>query len=246
MAQSKKFFCFFLFTKRRLPRVNRPGGMAVFKVGGRLYGGREMAYTAKKRNPTFQGGPNRPPFLLEFCRLPETPPLNRPSHSGLEGRIAEMIAPRLEAMGYELVRVQVIGKESPTVQIMADRADDAAFTLDDCTEVSHLLSAVLDVEDPIASAWTLEVSSAGIDRPLTRVKDWLRYAGYEAKAELNFPGPGGRKRFTGVIIAADAEYAQLKIETGETVALKLGDIRKAKLILTDALIAFSTQPLITN
>ncbi len=149
-------------------------------------------------------------------------------------------------MGYELVRVQVMGKETPTVQIMADRADNAPFTLDDCTEVSHLLSAVLDVEDPIASAWTLEVSSAGIDRPLTRVKDWLRYAGHKAKAELNFPGPGGRKRFTGTIITADTATAQLKVDTGEIVALNLADIRSAKLILTDALIAFSTQPTLTN
>jgi len=175
-----------------------------------------------------------------------TLPENRPAHSGLEGRIVEIVAPRLEAMGYELVRVQVIGKESPTVQIMADRADNAPFTLDDCTEISHLLSAVLDVEDPITSAWTLEVSSAGIDRPLTRVKDWQRYTGFDAKAELNFPGPGGRKRFTGVIISADTEHAQLKIETGEIVALRLADIKKAKLILTDALIAFSTQPQLTN
>jgi len=149
-------------------------------------------------------------------------------------------------MGYELVRVQVMGKETPTVQIMADRADNAPFTLDDCTEVSHLLSAVLDVEDPVASAWTLEVSSAGIDRPLTRLKDWLRYAGHKAKAELNFPGPGGRKRFTGTIITADAQTAQLKVDTGEIVALNLADIRSAKLILTDALIAFSTQPILTN
>jgi ribosome maturation factor RimP len=183
---------------------------------------------------------------LEFCRLPDPAPDNRPTHSGLEGRIADIIMPRLEAMGYELVRVQIIGKESPTVQIMADRADDAPFTLDDCTEVSHLLSAVLDVEDPIASAWTLEVSSAGIDRPLTRLKDWLRYAGHKAKAELNFPGPGGRKRFTGTIITADAQAAQIKVETGEIIALNLADIRSAKLILTDALIAFSTQPVLTN
>jgi ribosome maturation factor RimP len=172
---------------------------------------------------------------LEFCLLTE----NRPIHSGLEGRIAEIIAPRLEAMGYELVRVQVMGKETPTVQVMADRADDAPFTLDDCTEVSHLLSAVLDVEDPISSAWTLEVSSAGIDRPLTRVKDWNRYAGFEAKAELNFPGPGGRKKFTGVVIGADDDEARMKVETGDIVALKLADLKKAKLILTDALIAFS-------
>jgi ribosome maturation factor RimP len=215
----------------------RQSKLILFRCAVQLAALWEAGYTGKKRNPPFKGGPNGPPFLLEFCLLNE----NRPLHSGLEGRIAEIIAPRLEAMGYELVRVQVMGKESPTVQIMADRADDAPFTLDDCTEVSHLLSAVLDVEDPISTAWTLEVSSAGIDRPLTRVKDWNRYAGYEAKAELNFPGPGGRKKFTGVIISADAEAARLKIETGEVVALKLADMRKAKLILTDALIAFSTR-----
>ncbi len=164
---------------------------------------------------------------------------NRPNHTGLEGRIAEIIVEPLEAQGYELVRVQVIGTEAPTVQIMADRADNAAFNLDDCTKVSHLLSAVLDVEDPITSAWTLEVSSAGIDRPLTRTKDFVRYAGFEAKIELNFPGPGSRKRFTGVLVGADEETVQLKVEKGEVLSLKRADFKKAKLILTDALIAFS-------
>jgi ribosome maturation factor RimP len=172
---------------------------------------------------------------------------NRPQHSGLEGRIADIIAAPLEAQGYELVRVQVMGTESPTVQIMADRADNAAFTLDDCTAVSHLLSAVLDVEDPITQAWTLEVSSAGIDRPLTRTKDFVRYAGFEAKIELNFPGPNGRKRFTGVLVGATDEIAQLKVETGEVLDLRRADMKKAKLVLTDALIAFATtEPTLTN
>jgi ribosome maturation factor RimP len=170
----------------------------------------------------------------------------RPNHSGLEGRIAEIVAAPLEARGYELVRVQVMGTESPTVQIMADRADQAPFTLEDCTEVSRLLSAILDVEDPIASAWTLEVSSAGIDRPLTRTKDFVRFAGFDAKVELMFPGPGGRKRFTGALLGADAEDVKLKIETGETVTLRRADIKKAKLILTDALIAFTTQGIVAN
>ena len=170
----------------------------------------------------------------------------RPSHAGLEGRIAEIVAPSLEAQGYELVRVQVIGRETPTVQIMADRADEAPFTLDDCTVVSQLLSAVLDVEDPIASAWTLEVSSAGIDRPLTRTKDFNRFAGFDAKVELNFSSPGGRKRFVGALLGADADEARLKIETGEVVAVKRAEIRKAKLILTDALIAFTTRDVVTN
>jgi ribosome maturation factor RimP len=166
---------------------------------------------------------------------------DQPLHTGLEAKIAEIITPRLEDQGYELVRVQVMGKETPTVQIMADRADGAPFTVEDCEQISHFLSAVLDVEDPISSAWTLEVSSAGIDRPLTRTKDWMRHAGFEARVELNFPDKNGRKRYTGTIIEATADEARLKIETGDIVTLNRPDIRKAKLVLTDALIAFSTK-----
>jgi ribosome maturation factor RimP len=171
---------------------------------------------------------------------------NRPVHTGLEGRIAEIIMEPLEAQGYELVRVQVVGTETPTVQVMADRADGVSFSIEDCTAVSHLLSAVLDVEDPITTAWTLEVSSAGIDRPLTRTKDFSKYAGFDAKIELNFPGPGGRKRFTGKLVDANAETVRLQMEKDEIIELKRADIRKAKLVLTDALIAFTTQPLETN
>jgi len=165
---------------------------------------------------------------------------NRPVHTGLEGRIADIIMEPLEGQGYELVRVQVIGTDTPTVQIMADRADGASFTLGDCEAVSRLVSAVTDVEDPISTAWTLEVSSAGIDRPLTRTKDFIRYAGYDAKIELNFPGPGGRKRFTGKLAETDSEIVRLRMEKDEVIELKRADIRKAKLVLTDALIAFTT------
>lgn len=171
---------------------------------------------------------------------------DRPHHTGLEGRIADIILEPLEAQGYELVRVQIMGTELPTVQIMADRADSALFTLDDCTAVSHLVSALLDVEDPISSAWTLEVSSAGIDRPLTRTKDFNHYAGFEAKIELNFPGPGGRKRFTGVLVKADIDLVTLRLPGAETIELKRADIKKAKLVLTDALIKFSTPQETTN
>ncbi len=171
---------------------------------------------------------------------------NRPVHTGLEGRIAEIIAAPLEAQGYELVRVQVMGTETPTVQIMADRADGAAFRLEDCESVSRLLSAVLDVEDPISTAWTLEVSSAGIDRPLTRTKDFCKYAGFDAKIELNFPGPNGRKRFAGKLVDADQDSVRLKLENDEIIALRRADIRKAKLVLTDALIAFTTTPTTTS
>ena len=152
----------------------------------------------------------------------------------------------LEAQGYELVRVQVMGTETPTVQVMADRADGTSFTLEDCEKISRLLSAVLDVEDPISSAWHLEVSSAGIDRPLTRTKDFNAYAGFEARIELNFPGPGGRKRFTGKLVGADEQTVRMTLETAETIELLRAEIKKAKLVLNDELIAFTTQPKVTN
>ena len=101
-------------------------------------------------------------------------------HASLESRLAAIVAPTLESMGFELVRVVVLGRDRPTVQVMADRADGAQIAVHDCEAISHALGAVLDVEDPLPGAWSLEVSSAGIDRPLTRVKDWNRYAGHLA------------------------------------------------------------------
>ena len=139
-------------------------------------------------------------------------------------------------MGYELVRVQVSGQARPVVQIMADRADGLAFTVEDCTGISHAAGAVLDVADPIRGEWTLEVSSAGIDRPLTRAKDWERYAGHLASIELAVP-QDGRKRFRGVALGADAETARLRLEDGAELAIPRANLRRAKLVLTDALIA---------
>jgi ribosome maturation factor RimP len=159
-----------------------------------------------------------------------------PLHEGLEARIAASVVPTLEHLGYELVRVQVSGKERPVVQVMADRADGAPFTVEDCETISHALGAVLDVDDPFRGEWTLEVSSAGIDRPLTRTKDWERYAGHVATVELAVP-QDGRRRFRGVVLGADAEAARLKLDDGAEVSLPRGNIRKAKLVLTDELIA---------
>jgi ribosome maturation factor RimP len=159
-----------------------------------------------------------------------------PQHEGLEARIATSVVPTLEHLGYELIRVQVSGKERPVVQIMADRADGAPFTVEDCEAISHALGAVLDVDDPFRGEWTLEVSSAGIDRPLTRTKDWERYAGHLATVELAVPQEG-RRRFRGVVLGADAETARLKLEDGAELSLPRGNIRKAKLVLTDELIA---------
>lgn len=138
-------------------------------------------------------------------------------------------------MGYELVRVAVLGRERPTVQVMADRADGSLISVEDCESITHAVGAVLDVEDLLPGAWTLEVSSAGIDRPLTRVKDWVRFAGHQARIEMLVPHEG-RRRFTGLVLGADAGEARLRLDDGAEVALALADIRRAKLVLTDALI----------
>lgn len=171
--------------------------------------------------------------------------IERPFHEGLEARIADTVAPTLEHMGYELVRVQVSGKERPVLQIMADRADGAPFRVEDCEAISHALGAVLDVNDPFRGEWTLEVSSAGIDRPLTRAKDWERYAGHVATVELAIPMEG-RKRFKGVALGADAEAARIRLDDGSEVALPRANIRRAKLVLTDELIAATAAPTTTN
>ena len=178
------------------------------------------------------GGLRGPPFDA----LPHADPSDdQPRHSGLEARIADLIIPAMADLGYELVRVAVTGKDHPTIQIMADHADGSHFGIEDCEAISHAVGAVLDVDDPIKSAWTLEVSSPGIDRPLTRIKDWNRFAGHQARAEMTIP-LDGRKRFVGIVLGADATHARMRLEDGAEIALPLADLRRARLILTDALI----------
>ena len=164
---------------------------------------------------------------------------DEPNHSGLEAKIAGMIAPQIANLGYELVRVAVLGRERPTVQVMADRADGSMISVEDCERITHAVSAVLDVEDPLPGMWTLEVSSAGIDRPLTRLKDWLRFAGHQARVEMLVP-QDGRRRFTGIVLGADDTHARLRLDDGSDVALPLAEMRRAKLLLTDELIAATT------
>lgn len=172
-------------------------------------------------------------------------PAAEPGHLGLESRIAAAILPTLEGLGYELVRVLVLGRERPTVQIMADRADGALINVSDCETITHAVGTVLDVDDPLPGAWTLEVSSAGIDRPLTRVKDWVRFAGHLARVEMQAP-VDGRRRFNGIILGADEGAARLRLEDGTEIALPLADLRRAKLVLTDALIAATTTSTLPN
>jgi ribosome maturation factor RimP len=127
------------------------------------------------------------------------------------------------------------------VQIMADRADGTLISVDDCEAISRAVGAVLDVADPIPGAWMLEVSSAGIDRPLTRIKDWNRFAGHRARVDLAIPLEG-RKRVSGVVLGADASVARMQLDEGGEVSLPLADIRRAKLVLTDELIAATAAP----
>src|SRR5580658_5261810 len=149
--------------------------------------------------------------------------------------IAPIIEPSLTAMGYRLVRIAFLGASRATLQIMAERLDEAPMTVDDCTEISRSVSALLDVADPIAGAYMLEVSSPGIDRPLTRPEDYDRFAGFEAKIELGEP-LDGRKRFRGRILGRADDHVRLRDEDGE-IRLPLVAINKAKLVLTDDLLA---------
>jgi ribosome maturation factor RimP len=168
----------------------------------------------------------------------DTPDSN---HASLESRLAAIVSPALESMGYELVRVAISGRDRPTIQVMADRADGGQITLADCESISHALGAVLDVEDPIPRAWSLEISSPGIDRPLTRTKDWNRFAGHLARAETMQP-IDGRRRFSGIVLGADETAARLRLDDGAEIMLPLAVIRRAKLVLTDALIAATETP----
>jgi ribosome maturation factor RimP len=155
--------------------------------------------------------------------------------------IVPLIEPSLDAMGYRLVRVAFLGARRATLQIMAERIDDAPMTVDDCGEISRSVSAILDVADPIASAYMLEVSSPGIDRPLTRPEDYDRFTGFEAKIELGQP-IDGRKRFRGRILGRLADNVQLRGEAGE-VSLPIAAIAKARLVITDDLLKAHATPL---
>lgn len=149
--------------------------------------------------------------------------------------IAQMIEPSLTAMGYRLVRVVMTSGRRTTLQVMAERLDDLPITHDDCAEISRSVSALLDVADPIAGAYTLEISSPGIDRPLVRAEDFDRFRGFEAKIELVMP-LDGRRRFRGRLIGTAEGVLYLFTEAGET-RLPLDAVARAKLVLTDDLIA---------
>jgi ribosome maturation factor RimP len=170
--------------------------------------------------------------------------LNEPrlvKETGLAARVAAITEPVLHGLGYRLVRARVSGRDGCTVQIMAERPN-GTFTIEDCEVASRALSPALDVEDPISSAYRLELSSPGIDRLLVRESDFARYAGNEVKIEMELP-VDGRKRFRGELLGAEASNARVKIQdvsgAAQVVLLPIGDMSEAKLVLTDALVAES-------
>jgi len=151
----------------------------------------------------------------------------------------DLIAPAVSALGYELVRVRLTGKKRRTLQVMAERADRVPMTVADCAAISRHLSALLDVEDPIAGAYDLEVSSPGLDRPLIRAADFERYAGFEARLETELP-IGGRRRFKGRLLGSDGDSVRVALDdVDQEVTLPLAAISEAKLVLTAALIEAS-------
>jgi ribosome maturation factor RimP len=150
-------------------------------------------------------------------------------------RIETLIAPIADQLGYELVRVQLRGGSRATLQVMAERRDRQAMKVEDCARLSREISPVLDAADPIEAEYVLEVSSPGIDRPLVKPADYARFVGHEAKLELDAP-VDGRKRFQGEIGEVAEDVVTLAVEGG-AVNLPFAQIRRAKLILTDRLIA---------
>ena len=153
--------------------------------------------------------------------------------AAIDRRMAEIITPVIEDMGFELVRVRLMSGKSTTLQIMAEKPE-GGIEVDDCAQISQAVSAVLDVEDPILDEYTLEVSSPGIDRPLTRLKDFEAFEGYEAKIETA-DLIDGRRRFKGELAGVEKNEVLINVEEG-TIGLQFDWLTDAKLVLTDDLI----------
>ncbi|MQX38370.1 ribosome maturation factor RimP [Roseospira navarrensis] len=161
---------------------------------------------------------------------------------GEQGPLRTLVEPTLEDLGFDLVRLLLMGKQRRILQIMAERRDGDPITVEDCEAISRSLSAVLDVADPIQGAFDLEVSSPGMDRPLTRRKDFARFAGFEARFESDLAVDGRRRvkgRLKGItdddtVIVAPAEPGPDGSQADW--AVPLAALVKAKLVLTDALI----------
>ncbi len=182
----------------------------------------------------------RPTFLLfetQCFSLPYSVDLKRLVQMERLTWLEDQIAQTLEAMGFEVVRVAITGEGGRrALQVMADRTDGRQIDIDDCTAISTTLFDMFEAEDPIPGGYNLEVSSAGIDRPLTRPKDFTAFAGYEAKIQTRRP-IDGRKKFRGILNGLSPEENIKMTVDGEQVTLPLAEISRAQLILTDDLIA---------
>ncbi len=170
--------------------------------------------------------------LARFLFLDE-PMTDLIAKTAIDRRLAEIVTPAIEGLGFELVRIRLMGGLTKTLQVMADRPE-GGIDVDDCGRISTAVSAVLDVEDPIEDAYHLEVSSPGIDRPLTRLKDFDLWDGFEARIETS-EMIEGRKRFKGMLRGTDGDEVLIEIEEG-TIGLKFDWLADAKLVLTDELI----------
>ena len=154
-------------------------------------------------------------------------------------RVAKIIEPTIEDMGFELVRARITGEARPRLQVMAEPIDGRNMDVEDCASLSRAISAVLDVEDPITSAYTLEVSSPGVDRPLTRLKDFDRWKGFDIKVEME-QSDYGRKRFTGKLLGlVDDNKIEINVD-GDIYELPFDDLHRAKLLLSDELLKAAT------
>lgn len=150
--------------------------------------------------------------------------------------LEKLLNPIIEDLGYDVVRIMTIGVQNPTLQIMIEPADLSMLTVDDCAKVSRAVSKILDEKDPIAGEYTLEVSSPGIDRPLTKPEHFVRFAGFDAKIET-LSAVDGRKRFKGKVVSVDENSVINFAMDGVIYAIPFDVVTKAKLILTDELLA---------
>jgi ribosome maturation factor RimP len=159
--------------------------------------------------------------------------------------LERIIEPEVKSLGFDLVRVMMIGGTSdPTLQIMAERPDTRQLDISDCEAISRRISDLFDANDPIEGSYRLEVSSPGIDRPLTRLKDYADWAGHEARISVGQP-VGGRKQFSGTLDGVEGKQVKLTDKAGVAHNIDFSEILSAKLLLTDKLIN-ATAPLSTE
>ncbi len=162
--------------------------------------------------------------------------------ASLHAKLIAIIAPVVSDLGFDLVRVQLMGKAGEqTLQIMAEDPATGQLTLGQCAQISRALDEPLETADPIAGEYALEVSSPGIDRPLTRASDWVRWAGHEVRGKLD-PVVDGRNRFHGVITGLDGDKLTIEVKSVGPVVLPFSAVASAKLVLTPKLIN-ATRPL---